>query len=379
MTWNTELRTKLIGLVVLSTVLLAGCSGVLSGGDTGPSTPTPSPTDTETGTPTPEPTETPTETTQERATEIPVPSHLDYDSFAAQIGETLNEYRGEQWVQETSGSPEERALSLTVEKPPEWAVQDAEFTVARELARASILATRASADEARDTDVFLRPDEYRVTVTSARGKDLSTVTVDADLATSYADSDISMAQFAARLAETRVVHTDTDALGNEGSEYYLRRAEYRPLQRVHLQRIGNESLTNDPVPEIRRAEILPEKETLYYEIVPPRVNYTYIQEPMVTRTYLEAIKEVHEDRRINRFPRQMVLFINLSYSREESVLTTAKTNWAFDYFVLTDWELPQDITLSERAIDAYINRIVENRKLIEADDDYDYVAEARDK
>ncbi|PSQ29347.1 hypothetical protein BRD09_06615 [Halobacteriales archaeon SW_10_68_16] len=77
-------------------------------------------------------------------------------------------------------------------------------------------------------------------------------------------------------------------------------------------------------------------------------------------------------RRVNRLPKQMVLYQDRSWSREEeSVLTTAKTEWAMEYFTLSNWTLPQNKTLTRQELDAYYNRITRNRRWIKDDDNYD--------
>jgi len=367
-------------LLILS-VVLAGCFGVL-GDEAGPTTPTataggvgtatptistPTPTTTATSTPTPTPT----------ATATPAPEYLDYGLFADQLAHNLDTaYRDDPWVRESSGNSEEGYVSVVVEKPSEWTIQDTEMEFAREVARASAFGARETVQEAREDGVFVRPDEFRAVIVNEDGERLSMLSISGETAADYAKGETKMSQYADHVTQERTVFNGSMTLSEREPELALRAAEYRAFQKVHLQQIENDTLGDYPPPEIERAEMLVEEKTLYYEYTLEPDDYELAHSASVTRTYLEAIKRVHEQKRVNRLPVKMVLYQDRSWSSEDrSILTTAQTNWTFEYFAITDWQLPQDITMSDAALDAYINRISENRKFIEDDDDYDYVNE----
>ncbi len=368
--------TELVAL--LSVVVLAGCSGVLSGGDAGAATSTPGQDTPETPTQEATPTPTVTPTPTPRSTLTPTPGYLNYDSYASQMGALYDDYPPRDFLYDSSGSADDRLVSVTVTKPEDWTVQDAEMEAARDLALTAFLSTRPTVEAAKGNDDFLRPDTYRVRVVDQKGQLLSETSFDGDTAAAYADSDVTMDEFAARIAQRRTVHNESVTISKRDPELALRAAEYRPLQYRHLQRIANGSINDTPAPEINRAVMLPEEETIYYENVPVKEELILPQEGMVTRTYLEAIKDIFEASRVNRYPDRMVLFSDVSYSREGSLFTTAKTQWAFDYFAITNWTLPQNIDgMSAAALDAYYNKIERNKEEIEDDDNYDYVAEVR--
>jgi len=287
-----------------------------------------------------------------------------------------DDYPPRDFLYDSSGSAEDRIVSVTVKKPEGWTVQDTEMEAARDLAWTAIVSTSPTVEAAKENDEFLRPNTYRVRVVTQDGKLLSETTFDGDTAAAYADGNVTVTEFATQIALRRTVHNESATISKREPTLALRAAEYRPLQYRHLERIGNGSLTNRSAPKINRAVILPDEETLYYENVAPMEDIKYNQEGVITRTYLEAIKDIFESPQVNRYPNKMVLFSDVSYSRDESVLTTAETQWAFNYFAITDWTLPQNIKdMSRAALDAYFNKL--SRKLIEDDDNYDYVAEVR--
>jgi len=368
-------RARLVALAALVVVVLsAGCAGVLSGGQgqatsqTPTATPTSTPTSTATPTATPSPTATPT------ATPTPVPDHLDYDWFGDEIAEELNDYRDEKWA-EGFGDHEEDIVGVAIMKPEGWTVQDAEMDGAREVARISALVAHDTAQKAREEGTFVRPEKFQVVVRDQDGNRLSRVSIDADLAANYAYGEVDLEGYAQHVADTRELQTDTTenvTVSKREPKLALRAAEYRPFQQIHLRRIANGSLADSPPPDIERAVIVSEVETVYYEYRVNPENNAVVQAPVVTRTYLETIKEVRNLRRVNRLPKQMVLYQDRSWSREdESIVTTAKTEWAMEYFALSDWTLPQNKTMTRQELDAYYNRITRNRRWIKDDDNYD--------
>ena len=377
-------RARVIALAMLgAVVVLAGCAGTLPGigGDaatptadssstaTPAATPTPNSTPIPTATPTPTPKATPT------ATPTPVPDHLDYDWFGDEIAQELNDYRGEEWGEGFSDH-EEDIVGVAITKLEGWSVQDAEMDGAREVARMSALVAFDDMEEARETGGFVRPDRFQVLVVDQDGNRLSQTFIDADTAAKYSDGDVTVEEYAEHVADSRVVQEDaTEGVTVSEREpiMALRAAEYRPFQQIHLHRIATSNPLNSSAsrPEIKKAVTVPEERTLYYEYRAPKdddIPHT----AQVTRTYLETLKKVRESQRTNRLPGQMVLYSDMSWSREESsIVTTAKTKWALEYFALSNWTLPQNKTLTRQELDAYINRINEHQKFIEDDDDYD--------
>lgn len=368
----------------LSIIVLAGCSGVLPGQDSDATTPTPGQERTATPTATPAPAATPTSTPRPTPTvtptptATPTPSYLNYDSYASQMDDVYDNYPPRGFLYDTGGLADDHTVSVTVRKPEDWTVQDAEMEAARDLARTAAVSTHPTLEAAKNKDGFLRPNTYRVRVVNQEGTLLSETTFDGDTAAAYANGDVTITEFATHTAQRRTVYTESATISKREPTLALRAAEYRPLQYHHLERIANGSFTETPAPEIGRAVILPEEETLYYENMPPNNDILYNQEGIITRTYLEAIKDIEEGRRVNRYPSKVRVFSDVSYVRDESVLTRLNTQWAFNYFVITDWTLPQNIyDLPAEALDAYYNKIERNRKLIRDDDDYDYVTEVR--
>lgn len=372
MTLNRTRPIALAALVML--VFSAGCAGTLSGGPEQATTQTPTAIPTVTPTPTASPTASPSPTATPTATPTPVPDHLDYDWFGSEIAQELNDYRGEEWA-EGFGDHEEDIVGVTITKPEGWTVQDAEMDGAREVARMSALVAHDTAQETQKKGGFIRPDKFQVVVRDQDGDHLSRAFIDADLATKYAYGEVDLEEYAQHVAESRDIQTaaaEDATVSKRQPKLALRAAEYRPFQQIHLQQIENDTLGDAPPPEIERAEIVPGEQTLYYEYT-HRLDWSVmVQAPSVTRTYLETIKKIRDVRRVNRLPKQMVLYQDRSWSREEeSVLTTAKTEWAMEYFTLSNWTLPQNKTLTRQELDAYVNRISEHRKFIEDDDDYD--------
>lgn len=352
------MERKVFVLVVLMTLILfAGCSGVLSGGNDGATstqTPVASPVTTTTATPTPteaSPTATPTPT--QTPTPTPSPKIDDHRLLARQIATGLQEHGAdeESWVRDVSAGVEYSAI--LVRQPPEWTIKRTEMEAVREAVRGVILGTGSGVNpgETNGSAPLHRPDEIRIVVQNQDGEITSRISLDTGFAVDYADRKISLEEFASRLNETREVERDVP-LGENSTAYYLKMAEWRQIRGEQVEIINNSPVTgtNETV-DIDHSEVRVEASEIYYRYSPANSTFRVIRDGTFLRTYWEAIRNVSRQRLVHRFPERMRVYA--AVPGDEDVETTIRTEYAFDFIRATDGDISDENILTNGAYNLY--------------------------
>jgi hypothetical protein len=347
-------RTTLALIILISVALFAGCSGILSGGES--PDPTQAPGETPEPTPSITPEMTPTVTPEPTPTATPVPPSENLQLFARQMGDELEKSRAEdQWVQKTEGHAN-NTISVYVEKPSEWSVKRTEMEVVREAVRGIVIGTTPSETEAESTEQFLRPETVYIHVRTKDQQLLTTITVDTELAANYAKQEVSIKKFAEQLAETRKSQANRLKLGDRKTLYYLKTAEWDVLKSEHSQIINQTTVveTNETV-DLDMAKIHPEQNEIYYEYTPPNASESVIREGVFTKSYWEAVRNVSHDRLIHRYPERMRVYANVP--GDADMESSIRTEYAFDFLEITGGDISDENILTSGAWDAYYNKI----------------------
>lgn len=347
-------RKTLALMVLMSMVLFAGCSGILSDAESSLPTQTPGETPKSTPSITPEMTLTVTPAPAPAAT--PVPPSENLQLFARQMGDELEKIRpDDEWVQRTEGHSND-TISIYVEKPSEWSVKRTEMEAVREAVRGTVIGTTPNEQQAESTDQFLRPEAVYVHVRTKDGHPLTTITVDTELAANYANRDVGIKTFSRRLAETRKIQANKLKLNSRKTLYYLKTSEWNVLKSEQSRIINQTTVvgTNETV-NLDTAKILPERNEIYYEYTPDNASESVVREGVFTKSYWEAIRNVSRDRLIHRYPERMRVYANVP--GDADMESSIRTEYAFDFLEITGGDISDENILTSGAWDAYYNKI----------------------
>lgn len=337
-------------------VLLAGCSGVLPGGD---GNVTPTSTDT-TSAPTPTQTATPSPTTTPSPTPTPAPKVVAHKQFASEINRHIDRTVPDDKSVVVAYNGSASVSAILLERPSDWAFKRTEMEGVRAAVRGIKLWTKPNVDSASSSEYFHRPDEVRVFVQNQNGTLVSRIDLDTDLALQYANRDISIEKFASRLDEVRQAREDV-SLGENSTLYYLRKSEWRLLKNEQLWIINRSELagTDGETLDVDTAKIRPKKGEIYYEYSPKNTDQSVAREYMFFRTYWEGVRNVSRNRLVHRYPRRMRVYAEVPGGRD--LESSIRTQYAFDFLMITGGSISDENILTNGAWDVYYNKINRTR------------------